>query len=601
MAASLSIFASILNFMLAVPKGDPRHNAAKRLALVRVFALLCFVGIATQVLVLAGGEEDVPVVTPTLEVAGRGKILDRNGHILATDLPAIELSANPSEILDPHQAATKLARVLTDRGADELYGLLTRDSRYVELAWRLPPAKYSEVLALGIPGLYGRRRLARAYPNGEAAAHVLGAVDKDMGGIAGIEFGMNHLLRRGHDVRLSIDLHVQAILRQEMLAQLAAFDAIGGAAVLLDINTGEIIAMLSLPDYDANHFHATRDNHRFNRATKGVYELGSGFKVLNTAIALETNQFQSGDMIDVVSALTIGSYSISDYHPEEAPLNLAEVLVVSSNKGAARVARVIGGEAQRYYLTLLGMLDPLSLEIPELGTPLLPSRWEEAEVMTIAYGHGISVTPVHLVSAIASASQGLTLSPSLLQRSAAEHNAENNADNDYIYDDYNIEVFSPATTRQIRAIMRQVVSHPEGTANLAETKHSKGYLVAGKTGTAEKVNGDAGGYDKRANLTSFVGIFPAHAPRYALLTMIDEPKPQTPSQIHISGGQVAAPVAGRIIERVAPILGVATVDASAPEIQHALRVALPRLDAKLEEKETQKQARLVKGENHAAF
>ena len=578
--------------MFAVPKGDPRQNAAKRLALVRVLALLGFVGIATQVLILAGGEGNAPVATPTFETTGRGKILDRNGHILATDLPAIELSANPSEILDPHQAATKLASVLTDRDADELYGLLTRDSRYVELAWRLPPAKYSEVLALGIPGLYGRRRLARAYPNGEAASHVLGAVDKDMGGIAGIEFGMNDVLSRGDDVRLSIDIHVQAILRQEMLAQLATFNAIGGAAILLDTNSGEILAMLSLPDYDANHFHATADNHRFNRATKGVYELGSGFKVLNTAIALETKHFQSDDMIDVVSALTIGSYSISDYHPEEAPLNLAEVLVVSSNKGAARVAHVIGGEAQRYYLTLLGMLDPLALEIPELGTPLLPSRWEEAEVMTIAYGHGISVTPVHLISAIASASHGLTLSPTLLQPSVAE----NNAGNDYIYDDYNIEVFSPATTRQVRAIMRQVVSHPEGTANLAETKHSKGYLVAGKTGTAEKINGEGGGYDKRANLTSFVGIFPAHAPRYALLTMIDEPKPQTPNQIHISGGQVAAPVAGRIIGRVAPILGVAAVDASAPDIQQALNVALPRLDAKLE-----KQAQLVKGESHAAF
>ena len=569
-------------FMLAVP-ADARRTAANRLNIVRLLSLACFMGIGIQVLLLSVADETRPTPPATAADIGRGNIIDRNGHILATDIPAIELSANPSEILYPVAAANKLAQVLRDRDATELYPLLTRDSRFVELAWRLAPEKYAEVLALGIPGLYGRKRPVRVYPNGEAAAHLLGAVDKDNVGIAGIELGMEEVLAAGGEIQLSIDINAQAILRQEMLAQIANYNALGGAAILMDIDSGEVIAMLSLPDYDANYFHTTDDNRRFNRATKGVYEMGSAFKVLNTAIALESGQFTSHDTIDVVSQLVIGDHVISDYHPEDKPLTVAEVLVVSSNKGAARIAEAIGGATQRYYFDKLGMLAALPLEVPEIATPLLPSLWETAEVMTISYGHGISVTPVHLIAGIASASSGLVSTPSLLKQ---QH-----------YGDFDVEVFSPTTTSQVRAIMRQVVNHPQGTANLAETPASRGYLVAGKTGTAEKITGD-GGYNRKANLTSFVGVFPAHAPRYALLTMIDEPQPQTEGQIHISGGQVAAPVAGRIIQRVAPILGVAVVDASQPHIHQALTVPLPRLDEKEAEGKT---AVASGGEANAAF
>ncbi len=557
----MSIWSRLIRLISDMPAAEARRVAATRLGVVRIFALCCFCAIGLRVGWLAFDiSNEAQAYTPSIEQVIRGDILDRNGQVMATTVPVFELYADPNEILDPREAAIKLATVLTDMSEETIYTRLTRKTRYAELAWRLSPKKYADVLRLGVAGIHGRRKLTRAYPNAMAAAHLLGGVNKDGKGIAGIEHNQNALLASGEDLSLSIDLNIQAILREEINSQIELFEAIGGAGIVQDIKTGEIIAMVSLPDYDANHIGYIADDHRFNRAAKGLYELGSTFKVINTAMALESGVYAETDMIDVVSTLRVGRHIIGDYHPEKTNLNVSEVLIVSSNKGSARIADAMGADIQKHYLNQLGLFEKTSLEIPELGAPLLPSRWGRAEVMTISFGHGMSVTPVHLTSAIATtAGSGMLITPTLIKQTAPA--------------EINVQVFSPHTTAKIRAMMRRVVSHPRGTANKADIK---GYLVAGKTGTSEKISGN--GYDSKANITSFVSVFPAHDPKYVVFTMIDEPKGQKHSYNYATAGWVAVPVAGRIIHRIAPMLGVHPVDENAPEIRQSLMLDLPELE-----------------------
>lgn len=559
----MSLSQRIIQFIGHVPTAEAREVGAARLGVVMILAAACFFAVGARVTMLAFDHSTEAEIAPTILGAKpvRGDILDRNNEVIATTVPAFELYADPAEILDPREAASALASVLTDISKDTLHGKLTRNTRYVQLAWRLSPKKYAEVLRLGIAGIHGKRSLTRVYPNTDAAAHLIGGVNKDNDGIAGIEHSMNQQLAAGQDIQLSLDLRVQAILRHEMTQQIKLFEAIGGAAIVQNIDSGEILAMVSLPDYNANHFRQTGEDNLFNRATKGVYELGSTFKPLNTAIALESGQFSARDIIDVVSPLRVGRFSIRDFHPERIPLNLAEVLIVSSNKGSARIAAEVGAERLRGFFDELGLFEKTPIEILETGAPLIPRRWGQAEVMTMSYGHGISVTPLHLASAIATATgNGLKIEPTLLRKDAPR--------------EFDIRVFSPETVRQVRAMMRRVVSHPRGTGNLAETP---GYLVAGKTGTAEKIA--KGGYNRKANITTFVGVFPAHQPRYVVLTMVDEPKPQKHSHGYATAGWVAAPVAGRIIHRIAPLLGVRPVDENLPEIRRTLMLDLPQLEA----------------------
>jgi len=563
----MSILSRFIRLVRDMPAAEARRVAANRLGFVRLVAAACFLAVGARVLILAADvNAEAKFYTPTFEQVIRGNIQDRNGQMMATTLPAFELYANPREILDPYEAAAALSSVLTDMSEEQIFSRLTRKSSYSELAWRLSPKKYADVLRLGIAGIHGRRKLVRVYPNAEAAAHLLGGVDKDGKGIAGIEYSKNDDLAAGKDLTLSIDLNIQAILRQELSAQIDLFEAIGGAGIVQDIETGEIIAMVSLPDFDANHFRHASDNQRFNRAATGVYELGSTFKIFNTAIALESGQFQASDVIDVVSPLRVGRFSIRDYHPEKTPLNVAEVLIVSSNKGSARIADRLGAEMQKEYFEQMGFFKAAPLEIPEIGAPLIPSRWGRAEIMTMSYGHGISVTPVHLTSAVATTvGSGMVISPTLIKRTTPN--------------DFDVQLFSPDTSAQIRAMMRRVVSHPRGTANFADID---GYAVAGKTGTSEKTSGN--GYNKKANITSFVSVFPAHDPKYVVFAMIDEPKPQKHSFYYATAGWVAAPVGGRIIERIAPMLGVHPVDENSPEIRRSLMLELPELNKEEEAK-----------------
>ena len=545
-----------------VPGAEATSVARNRLLLGAAFGCAVFALIGLQVVTLslerieAGYRPVGRAETPL-----RGWIFDRNGRVLASSLAAFEIYADPAEVMDPVAAAIELARLLPDMTEEKALERLTRGGRYSELAWKVSPQTYARVLEAGIVGVHGRKRVTRFYPQKEQAAHVLGNVDKDNKGLAGVEAGYDAPLSRGEDIHLSIDLEAQAVLRQAIAGQIERFEAVGGAGIVLDIRTGEIVALVSLPDYDPNGYQETDDDALFNRATRGVYELGSTFKILNTAMALDSGVYSAGDMVDVVSPLRVGRFTISDFHAERRPLNVAEVMVVSSNKGSARIAAGLGVKAQRRYVRALGLLDRLDLGIPEVAEPLVPSNWKRTELMTISYGHGLSVSPLHLAAAVATAvGDGIKVEPSLLAGGKRSDILE--------------EVFSPATTRQVRAIMRRVVTHPRGTGKKADVP---GYIVGGKTGTAEK--NAVGGYSRKANIASFVGAFPLNDPRFVVMVMVDEPKGQQFSHNYATGGWVAAPAVRRFIAHAAPLLDVAPVNENSPEIRQILAVELPTLDA----------------------
>ncbi|MGB2410907.1 MAG: peptidoglycan D,D-transpeptidase FtsI family protein, partial [Candidatus Puniceispirillaceae bacterium] len=468
--------------------------------------------------------------------------------------------ADPSEIMNPAAAARALTPLLPRHDEGALARLLNKDTRYVELDRKLTPTRHAAILNLGIPGIHFRKSTLRAYPSGRLAAHILGQVDPDSNGLAGVEKSLDARLASGANVTLSIDTGIQAIVAREIHKQIQIFDAIGGAGVMLDIASGEVLALVSLPDFNPNHFGGTDADTRFNRATLGLYEMGSTFKVLNTAMALQSKTTTLDRRYEVARPLRVGGHRISDFHVYDWPLTVPEILVLSSNIGSARMAAEIGAEIQQTYLRRLGMFDRLPLEIPEVAKPLVPRSWRQSEIATISYGHGISVTPLHLAAAIATASgNGLWTPPTLLRRHGGDPSG-----NQPVRE----KIFSDETTRAVRSMMRLVVKHPDGTGNYAE---ARGYMVGGKTGTTEKIRPE-GGYYKDRNIASFAATFPVHDPRYVLVVMVDEPKGQKHSYGYATGGWVAAPAARHIIENAAPLLGIHPVDEKAPEIRQKLRL-----------------------------
>ena len=537
----------------------PQPAQSKRIALGRlyvgalcVFAIYAAIG-AKAFYLATNAELRSTYGTKKQATIERGFITDRNGKMLATSVPVKILHADPKLILDPFETAEKLAPLLPNWDEEDLLARFAKKTRYVELERRLTPQRHQEILMLGLPGIAVTPTNTRLYPHGNEAAHILGTIDKDGKGIAGVEKQFDDALAKGESVALSIDIGVQAIVRSEIQKQIDAFEAIGGAGLVLDMKTGELLALTSLPDFNPNHFAKAVDNARFNRVTKGVFEMGSIFKVLNTAIALESGAASMDQYYKVSKPLYISKRRISDFHMMDRDLSLSEVLVYSSNIGSARIADAIGATVQRAYMSRLGLLDRLALELPEVASPLVPEQWERLSAMTISYGHGMSVTPVHASAAIAAAAgDGLYRLPTLLKKDALSPVIEE-------------RIFSEETAKSVRSMMRLVVSHKDGTGNFAE---APGYLVGGKTGTAEKVID--GQYSKDKNMVSFVGTFPAHDPAYLIFVMVDEPKRQTFSNNYATAGWVAAPAIRKIVEQIAPKLGVLPVDEDAPEIRQNL-------------------------------
>jgi cell division protein FtsI (penicillin-binding protein 3) len=468
----------------------------------------------------------------------RADIIDRNGAILATSLETASLYANPKLVPDAADAARKLVSVV---GGDEgeLKDRLASGKSFVWIRRNLTPRQQYEVNRLGIPGVDFQRDERRIYPLGGIAAHVVGFTDIDNKGLAGIERHFDEKLRTAQRaVRLSLDVRAQYVLREELGKTMEEFSAEGAGGMVLDAATGEILAMVSLPDFDPHRPGAMPPETRFNRMTLGVYEMGSTFKLFTLAMALDAGVAQLNSTWDASGPIHISRFTIKDYKGQNRWLTTTEVLQYSSNIGAARIGVAMGPARQRDFMKRIGMLETAVLELPESGQPMFPQTWREINAMTIAFGHGLAVSPLHLVSGVAALANGGVLRPAtLLKLDAAQVPP-------------GVQVIKPETSKTMRALMRMVVE--KGTGRRAEID---GYRLGGKTGTAEKISAQ-GGYARKALLSSFVAAFPIDEPRYVVLVMLDEPHGTKATGGFATGGAVAAPTLGRIAARIGPILAV---------------------------------------------
>ena len=485
---------------------------------------------------------------------GRAEIIDRNGHLLATSLRTASLYANPHLVLDPEQAALKLATVLPDLDPADVERKLRSDRGFVWLRRHLTPRQQYAVNHLGIPALNFQQEERRIYPLGALASHILGFTDIDNRGIAGLERYFDKELRVSRkSIELSIDVRVQHVLRHELGLAMDKFGAIGAAGLVMDVDTGELIAMVSLPGFDPNQPGAIPEDLRFNRTTLGVYEMGSTFKIFTTAMALDAGTVKISGGYDATDPIRVARFVIRDYHAKKRWLSVPEIFMYSSNIGSVKMAMDVGVEGHRRFLGKLGLLEPLQIELSETGAPLSPDRWRDINTMTISFGHGLAVSPLHLVAGVSAiVNGGIYRSPTLLKRSLEETPAGE-------------RVISAATSQKMRRLMRLVVENGTGKNAAAE-----GYVVGGKTGTAEKVSGR--GYKRKALISSFIAAFPMHRPRYVVLAMLDEAKGTKETFGYATGGWVAAPVIGEVVRRIAPVLGVQPVDEKSEEIRRLLDI-----------------------------
>jgi cell division protein FtsI (penicillin-binding protein 3) len=491
---------------------------------------------------------------PAQPLVSRADIVDRNGVLLATTLSTPSLYADPKLVKDPAAVARLLVGALPDLVESEVEAKLASDKSFVWIKRQLTPHQELAVNRLGVPGLQFQPEERRFYPEGSLAAHIVGYTGIDDRGLSGIERGFDDILRDRRDaVALSIDARVQYILRDEIARQIADFNASGGMGVIMDVNTGEVLAMVSLPDFDPNNAGSATPETVFNRATLGIYEMGSTFKIFNTAMALEARTATLASSYDATQPLHVGRFTIHDDHPQNRWLNVAEIFEYSSNIGAARMAVEAGTDRQRDFLGRLGLLRAPSFELPEIGAPLVPSPWRDVNTMTVAFGHGISVSPLQMAIAVSAVVNGGVLHPATLIKHAPEYAPPGR------------QVLSARTSDEMRRLLRLVVEH--GTGKLAI---APGYLLGGKTGTAEKVNGAR--YDKKGLLSSFIGVFPITEPRYLVMISIDEPHPNKASFGFATGGWAAAPGVGRVVQRMAPLMGIPPVDEDSPEIRRSLMV-----------------------------
>ncbi len=470
----------------------------------------------------------------------RASITDRNGEILAISLPTAALYANPREMIDAADTAHKLKSALPSLDEDEVRARLAAEKQFVYLARQITPRQQLDINALGIPGVYFEPTERRHYPLGRVAAQVLGGVDVDGHGVAGVErFFDDRLHDQPQPLALSLDVRVQAVMRDELSKAMQEFEAIGACGIVMDVRTGEVLAMVSLPDYDANDVgHATPDQ-RFNRAVTGMYEPGSTFKLQTASLALDTGTVQIWNEFDASAPIKIGRFTISDFEGKHRWLYLPEVLAYSSNIGAARMASEVGPERQHAWMERMGMLSRLGIELPEAGLPLAPAaaNWKEIATLTIGFGHGIAVSPLHVVDGTAAVANGGTLyRPTILAHAPGDAPRAG------------MRVMQSSTSDIIRKLMRLVVT--DGYGKPAEVP---GYYVGGKTGTAEKVSHHS--YEKHTNVAAFTSVFPMNAPRFAVYMMLDEPKADSTTHGYATAGWVIAPAVGKVIARIAPMEG----------------------------------------------
>jgi cell division protein FtsI (penicillin-binding protein 3) len=527
--------------------GPDVRLARARLRIVAALFAVALVGLGARLVDLAlpaAGEAVAAAPAPAVARPRRADIVDRNGILLATDYPKASVFADPAEVIDPAASARQLARVLQDVDEATLRAKLAMERRFIWLKRHITDAEQRAVIRLGLPGIGFRTELHRVYPQRALTAHLVGYVGIENQGLTGIERGLEaRLVGDSHPLPLTIDLGVQEVVRSELAAAVTRFKAKGGSGIVLDVATGEIVGMVSLPDFDPNRYQQASVAQRFNRNSQGAYELGSLFKVFTVAMALDAGVVGMTDGYDASRRLEIGRYRIDDFHAHRRWLSVPEILAFSSNIGAAKMAAALGGDAQRAYLRRFGLLDQHPIGLPEVGHPMVPDPWRPINTVTAAYGHGIAVSPLQVVDAVAGSICGQPL-PSAHVIAEGSPPARTTPP------------VSAETAAKLRWLMWLTVA--EGTGTQAAVP---GYLVGGKTGSADKASG--GGYRGGGIMSSFVAAFPIDRPRYVVLVTLDEPKGDAGTYNQATGGWTAAPAVGRIISRIGPLIGLPPADPGA--------------------------------------
>ncbi len=536
-----------------------RANGPLRTLIAMIVMALAFMAVGAQLVRLALPSQSEITSSLSETVSGnyaRPDIVDRNGRLLASDVEAYSLFADPARVLDRDEIVEKLASVFLDLDANGVRkDLADRSRRFVWIRRGLSPRTAQQVHNLGLPGLDFRRELRRAYPGGTLAGHVLGYVNIDNRGVSGIEryvddqVGIDAVqaatLTERAPVRLALDLGVQHAVESELVDAMRRYEAKGAAGLVLDANSGEILASASFPEVDPGRPSMSLDTTRADKIAGSTFELGSVFKTVTLALALEGGFAKLDTVLDVRQPLAAGRFTIHDLHPVGRPLTVAEVFVHSSNVGAAMLGTRAGPLKLQTFLQTLGLMTNMQTEEGPIASPQLPAHWGQVETMTISYGHGLAVSPLQFaVAAAALLNGGNKVSPTFLKRAPDAEPAR-------------VSLLSAATSAHMRELMRLNVTDPAGTGKRAAVP---GYAIGGKTGTAE-IPGP-GGYRERAVISSFLAAFPIDKPKYLVFVLLFEPKPT-----HAAGGEVlaalnAAPTTGRIIARIGPVLGMMSASAA---------------------------------------
>jgi cell division protein FtsI (penicillin-binding protein 3) len=530
-----------------------RHLTRARIRWVIVALILMFGAVAFRLVQLGLVEQDNTIEGQTRDLitASRPAILDRNGLELAVDIRVPSLFAEPRRIIDVEEAAQAIHSVLPEINVDWLRTRLSGDKGFVWVKRELTPAIQEKIMQLGIPGLDFVTESKRFYPGGAESSHILGAVNIDNQGIAGMEKDMDDEgvallqsigLARGNElepVNLSIDLRVQHVMHDVLTDALTRYRAVAAAGVMMDIKTGEILSLVSLPDFDPNNPVTALEKDRFNRITSGIYELGSTFKSITIAGALNSGKVKITDSFDARFGVRFGRFTIDDFHGKHRILTVPEIYQYSSNIGAIKVMQAMGKDDFRAFLSTLGFDKPVPLELPERRNPVVPAKFSEIVAATASFGHGLSVSPMHMLRAMAAfANDGNMVVPTLYKTTVEQ------ARKNYV------RVVDEKTSQEMRYIMRLNALAGSGTRM---NKFAAGYRAGGKTGTAEKVVN--GRYASGLNLNVFASVFPIDHPRYAMVVLVDEPHAEN-EQSGTTSGWNAGEATGRIVQRVAPMLGI---------------------------------------------
>jgi cell division protein FtsI (penicillin-binding protein 3) len=535
-------------------EGTRKRRAAQaksRVGLI-IFGFLVFYGVVGGRLVQYGlaEQETVSSIAPADRLmASRPDLLDRNGEVLATDIRTVSLFAEPHRIVDIDEAIEKLRTVLPDLDQRGTYQKLSSNSRFQWLRRQLTPKQQSQILALGIPGVGFRPEKRRFYPGGPTAAHIVGHVNIDNRGVAGMERyvdnqGLADLTALGmtsdqplEPVKLSIDLRVQSIVREVVTAAIAKFQAIGAGAVVMDVHTGEILAMASVPDYDPNNPAEGAKEGWLNRMSNGTFEMGSTFKSFTIAMGLDSGRVRLSDSFDARYPIRIGGFTIKDFHGKNRMLTVPEIFQYSSNIGTAKIADTVGTEGHKEFLTKLGLLTRMQTELPEVAMPSQPREWKKINSITISFGHGVSTTPLQTaVAGAALVNGGKLIEPTFLPRTREQADLVAK------------QVLKPTTSKDMRFLFEW-----NGVNGSGRNARVDGFNVGGKTGTADKVVN--GRYVRDKNFNAFLSAFPIDNPQYVVLTFIDEPKTDKGNGAALAGTS-AAPMVHDIITRTAAVLGV---------------------------------------------